>query len=53
VEHADEAPHSAWLRDVYYHLGKLALNDGDTGKAQEYLRRSGYRDFDQPITRAP
>src|SRR5262249_24195466 len=52
VEHAAEAPHSAWLRDVYYHLGKLALNDGDTGKAQEYLRRSGYRDFDQPITLA-
>src|SRR5215467_9711529 len=52
VEHADEAPHSAWLREVYYHLGKLALNDGDTAKAQEYLRRSGYRDFDQPITLA-
>ena len=52
VEHADEAPHSAWLREVYYHLGKLALNDGDAAKAQEYLRRSGYRDFDQPITLA-
>ena len=50
VEHAEEAPHSAWLREVYYHLGKLALHDGDTAKAQEYLRRSGYRDFDQPIT---
>src|SRR5262250_137907 len=52
LEHADEAPHSAWLREVYYHLGKLALNDGDAAKAQEYLRRSGYRDFDQPITLA-
>ncbi len=52
VEHADEAPHSAWLREVYYHLGKLALNDGDPAKAQEYLGRSGYRDFDQPITLA-
>lgn len=52
LEHADEAPHSAWLREVYYHLGKLALNDGDTAKAQEYLRRSGYRDFDLPITLA-
>jgi glyoxylase-like metal-dependent hydrolase (beta-lactamase superfamily II) len=52
VEHADKAPHSAWLREVYYHLGKLALNYADTAKAQEYLRRSGYSDFDHPITLA-
>jgi glyoxylase-like metal-dependent hydrolase (beta-lactamase superfamily II) len=52
VEHADKAPHPAWLREVYYHLGKLALNDGDTAKAHEYLRRSGYPDFDHPITLA-
>ncbi|HKF55947.1 MAG TPA: MBL fold metallo-hydrolase [Blastocatellia bacterium] len=51
-EHADKAPHPAWLREVYYHLGKLDLNDGDTSKAQEYLRRSGYSDFDHPITLA-
>jgi glyoxylase-like metal-dependent hydrolase (beta-lactamase superfamily II) len=29
-----------------------AMNDGDTAKAQEYLRRSGYSDFDHPITLA-
>ncbi len=52
LEHADKAPHPAWLREVYYHLGKLALNDGATAKAQEYLRRSGYSDFDHPITLA-
>src|SRR5579863_5272723 len=52
AEHADKAPHSAWLREVYFHLGKLALNDGDTAKANEYLRRSGYPDFDHPITLA-
>ena len=52
VEHADKAPHPAWLREVYYHLGKLALNDGDTAKAQQYLQRSGYPDFDHPITLA-
>src|SRR5215472_17295507 len=46
LEHAGKAPHPAWLREVYYHLGKLALNEGDTPKAQEYLRRSGYSDFD-------
>jgi len=52
LEHADKAPHPAWLREVYYHLGKLALNDGDGAKAQEYLRRSGYSDFDHPIVLA-
>jgi glyoxylase-like metal-dependent hydrolase (beta-lactamase superfamily II) len=52
AEHADRAPHSAWLREVYFHLAKLALDDGDTAKANEYLRRSGYPDFDHPITLA-
>jgi len=52
AEHLDKAPHSAWLREVYYHLGKLALKDGDTARAQQYLRRSGYPDFDHPITLA-
>jgi glyoxylase-like metal-dependent hydrolase (beta-lactamase superfamily II) len=52
LAHADKAPHPGWLREVYYHLGKLALSDGDTAKAQEYLHRSGYTDFDHPITLA-
>jgi len=52
LEHADKAPHPGWLREVYYHLGKLALNDGDKTKAQEYLHRSGYTDFDHQITLA-
>jgi len=52
LDHADKAPHPAWLREVYRHLGKLALNDGDSAKAQEYLRRSGYPDFNHPITLA-
>src|SRR5262245_18155704 len=52
LEHADKAPHPAWLREVYSHIGKLALNDGDTAKAQEYLRSSGYSDFYHPITLA-
>jgi glyoxylase-like metal-dependent hydrolase (beta-lactamase superfamily II) len=50
VENADKAPHAGWLREVYYHLGKLALADGEQAKAQDYLRRSGYEDFDRPIT---
>ena len=50
IEHADKAPHAGWLREVYYHLAKLALADGDQPKAQDYLRRSGYKGFDRPIT---
>jgi glyoxylase-like metal-dependent hydrolase (beta-lactamase superfamily II) len=50
LENADKAPHVGWLREVYYHLGKLVLADGDQTKAQDYLRRSGYKDFDRPIT---
>jgi glyoxylase-like metal-dependent hydrolase (beta-lactamase superfamily II) len=50
VENSDKAPHSGWLREVYYHLGKLALADGEQAKAQDYLRRSGYKDFERPIT---
>jgi glyoxylase-like metal-dependent hydrolase (beta-lactamase superfamily II) len=50
LENADRAPHAGWLREVYYHLGKLAVAEGDQPKAQDYLRRSGYKDFDRPIT---
>jgi glyoxylase-like metal-dependent hydrolase (beta-lactamase superfamily II) len=50
LENADKAPHAGWLREIYYHLGKLAAAEGEQTKAQEYLRRSGYKDFDRPIT---
>src|SRR5713101_8047646 len=50
VANADEAPHAGWLREVYYYLGKLALAGGEQVKAQDYLRRSGYKDFNRPIT---
>jgi glyoxylase-like metal-dependent hydrolase (beta-lactamase superfamily II) len=30
-------------------LAKLALADGEQAKAQDYLRRSGYKDFNRPI----
>jgi glyoxylase-like metal-dependent hydrolase (beta-lactamase superfamily II) len=50
VENIDKAPQAGWLREVYYHLGKLALADGEQAKAQDYLRRSGYTDFNRPIT---
>jgi len=50
LENADKAPHAGWLREVYYHLGKLTVATGETAKAQDYLRRSGYKDFHRPIT---
>jgi glyoxylase-like metal-dependent hydrolase (beta-lactamase superfamily II) len=50
MANADKAPHAGWLREVYYHLGKLALADGEPAKAQDYLRRSGYKSLDRPIT---
>jgi glyoxylase-like metal-dependent hydrolase (beta-lactamase superfamily II) len=49
VENANKAPHPGWLREVYYHLGKLALAGGEQAKAQDFLRRSGYKDFSSPI----
>ena len=49
LENAGHAPHAGWLREVYYHLGKLAMAEGERAKAQDYLERSGYKDFDRPI----
>lgn len=50
LDHADRAPHIGWLREVDYHLGKLALARGERGKAEEYLQKSGYKDWNRPIT---
>jgi glyoxylase-like metal-dependent hydrolase (beta-lactamase superfamily II) len=50
VENTEKAPQAGWLREVYYYLGKLALADGEQVNAQDYLRRSGYKDFNRPIT---
>jgi glyoxylase-like metal-dependent hydrolase (beta-lactamase superfamily II) len=52
ADNIDKAPHPGWLREVYYHLAKLAHSEGNQAKAQDYLRRSGYTDFDHPITLA-
>src|SRR6267143_1611090 len=45
----DQAPNVGWLREVYFHLGKLALAGGDQIKAKDYLRQSGYQGFDKPV----
>jgi glyoxylase-like metal-dependent hydrolase (beta-lactamase superfamily II) len=50
LEHADMAPNLGWLREVHYQLASLARAEGDAGKAQDHLHRSGYSDFDRPIT---
>ena len=42
IENADKAPQAGWMREVYYHLGKLAEDNGDHPKAQDFLQRSGY-----------
>lgn len=52
VDNIDKAPNTGWLREVHYHLAKLAHSEGNQAKAQDYLRRSGYTDFDHPITLA-
>jgi glyoxylase-like metal-dependent hydrolase (beta-lactamase superfamily II) len=44
------APHAGWMREVDYHLGKLALARGERAQAGEYLRKSGYQDWNRPIT---
>jgi glyoxylase-like metal-dependent hydrolase (beta-lactamase superfamily II) len=44
-----KAPDAGWLREIDFRLAKLALADGDRGKAQEYLRQSGYKSLDKPV----
>ena len=50
AENADKAPQAGWSREAYYGLGKLALARGHQAKAKDYLRQSGYKDFNSPIT---
>jgi len=48
-ENAGKAPNAGWLREVYYRLATLHRLERRTTEAQEYLRRSGYADFDKPV----
>jgi glyoxylase-like metal-dependent hydrolase (beta-lactamase superfamily II) len=50
LENTATAPHAGWLREVDYHLGKRALARGERAKAEEYLQKSGYKDWNRPIT---
>src|SRR6266436_69669 len=49
VENIEKAPQTAWLREVYYQLAKLARARDEMAEAQEYLLRSGYTDLNKPI----
>lgn len=48
-EHIDEAPTPGLLREVLFSQALLYRNDGDATKANAYLARSGYADFDRPL----
>ena len=49
VQNVEKAPHPGWLREVYYHMAKLASADGQSAQAADYLRRSGYKDLNRSI----
>jgi hypothetical protein len=34
LENADKAPHAGWLREVYFHLAKLAVAESNTRKVK-------------------
>src|SRR5262245_17691767 len=38
LENADKAPPGGWLREVYFQLARLANDDGNKARSQEYLR---------------
>jgi len=50
LQNMDKAPHPGWAREVYFSLAKLAKADGDDIKARDFLRLSGFPDFDKPVT---
>jgi glyoxylase-like metal-dependent hydrolase (beta-lactamase superfamily II) len=50
LQNMDKAPHPGWSREVYFSLAKIAKENGDAPRAQEFLRLSGFRDFDKPVT---
>jgi len=50
LQNMDKAPHPGWAREVYFALARLAKEDGDEPRALEFLRLSGFPDFDKSIT---
>jgi len=50
LDNGARAPDPGWLREVHYHLGKLALARDDRATAEEHLQKSGYKDWNRPVT---
>jgi glyoxylase-like metal-dependent hydrolase (beta-lactamase superfamily II) len=42
LAHADKAPHSGWLREVYFHLAALHRQRGEDVAARRYQALSGF-----------
>ena len=49
VDHVGSAPHTGWLREVYFNLSKLHRQQGHSAEAQKYLALSGYTSEDKPV----
>jgi glyoxylase-like metal-dependent hydrolase (beta-lactamase superfamily II) len=49
LKHAALAPHSGWLREVYFHLGLLRKNAGNEVEAASYLAKSGLTNWEKPV----
>ena len=50
VENISKAPNYGWLREVYYHLALIHHKAKDHQQAEEFLKLSGYDNFDKQIT---
>ena len=47
LQHADQALHPGWLREVYFQLAALHRARGNTAEASKYQALSGYADSDK------
>jgi glyoxylase-like metal-dependent hydrolase (beta-lactamase superfamily II) len=50
LAHADNAPHSGWLREVYFHLAALHRQRGEDVAARRYQALSGFAPETKPAT---
>jgi len=49
IENRDKEPQPGFLREVYYRLASLYLQDNDEQEARKYLGLSGYDGFEKPL----
>ena len=48
VKHADAAPHTGWLREVYFHLAVLSREEATTSR-RTAISRSAVTDETKPV----